>query len=155
MPETAVQTERVKTTEREECTKSWMEVAQRMHIDIFKEHVMPHLAFRPTPLAKIMRESIKNAILEQWGCILGAIGIDDAMDFPQDWYGFPKYAIRELEDFMYNDEMGWRDVAHLEQPQALNKAIYNSILTNEWVTTNYDVYNGWSSDDEESEEDED
>lgn len=146
--------------ERKHRIWSFLDVAQLMGTDIFMEHVMPHVVFRPTPLAKIMQESIKNAILEQWGCVLGAIGIDDALDYPVDWDLVPHYAVRELEDFMYDEELGYRDVAHLEQPNALSEAIWNSILTKEWVIEkpmppSDEWFSHWpsaSSDDEDSEE---
>lgn len=111
---------------------------------LFEEHVAPHLAFKPTPTAKIIQESIKSAIIFGYAeiktAIAGLLGdtpeeIEETRQmYLQDWSLVPQYAVQDLQEFINSDKL-WGDVFHLQDShcEIQSFAVWGSILTKDWV----------------------
>lgn len=114
----------------EKSIQNCRDIVRRIGEDVFLEHVAPHLAFQPTPCARIMQEAITSAIIVQVAVMLYLSDEDDDnMDeYPADWDQIPNYSMQRLEAFIESDLIIY-DVLHLVESDTLLDAVDTCIMT--------------------------
>lgn len=96
-------------------------IKNRIGEDIFQEHILPHLAFAPTPTAKIIQEAITDAIIMN----LHVENKHVFYRYPEEGCDFPYYAEERIEDYVF-DEI---DASQLRVHNRLYDAVHYCLLT--------------------------